>query len=278
MLPAVSSRLSLGAFLRSRRERLRPADLGIQETGRRRTPGLRREEVAERAGVSCDWYLRLEQGRDVMPSSSVLEAIAGALELSGTERAHLFRLGRREEPPLRTAEPEVVLPGLSRALERLVATPGIILGRRLDILAWNPEAALVLGDCARIPASRRNLARMSLLVPEVRARRVDWRAAAAENIAALRAAHARHPQDPSFTALIELLTRRSATFRAHWKRYDLHERSRGRWSIRHPRGGVLHLDYDSLLTPEDPDQRLMFFTPADETTRRRLEELRGSLK
>ncbi|WP_394836015.1 helix-turn-helix transcriptional regulator [Pendulispora rubella] len=255
-----TSRKTLGEFLRSRRERLRPEDFGIAVEGHRRTPGLRREEVAGRAGVSSDWYLRLEQGRDVTPSVSVLEALSGALRLTEVERAHLFLLARKEEPPLRPAPIEVVQAGLARALARMGGTPVFILGRRLDILAWNQEAARVIGDPGRIPAARRNLVRMSLLVPKVRAIYADWRAVAAENIAALRAAHARHPQDRSFTELIDLLHRRSATFRAQWRRHEVDERNRGRWSLRRAHGTVVHMDYDSLLTPDDRDQRLVFFT------------------
>jgi transcriptional regulator with XRE-family HTH domain len=273
MVHLVAMRRSLGDFLRTRRERLRPEDVGLAATGRRRTPGLRREEVAARAGLSTDWYMRLEQGRDVTPSVSVLEALAGALSLSHVERAHLFRLARSQEPPILASPAETVAPALLRALESLRGTPAFILGRRLDVLAWNAEAARVIGNSARIPEARRNLVRMTLLVPEVRALYVDWRAVAAENVAALRAASSRHPRDPSFAALIELLAQRSATFRKCWKRHEVSERSQGEWALRHPSGARLQMRYDALATPDDPYQRLVFFTPVDARTKDRMNQL-----
>lgn len=261
MVTDVERRAELGEFLRSRRARLQPADLGLPAHGRRRVPGLRREELAAVAGVSPDHYVRLEQGRSVQFSAEVLDAVARALRLSDTERAHLHRLAR----PAATGgsrPPQRVRPGLAQLLDAMGELPGYVLGRNTDVLAWNSAAVALFTDFAALPAGRRNKARLVFLDEDFRTRYVDWPDKARDVVAYLRYDMARHPGDPGTTALVRELSAASAEFRALWAQHHVRDKTHGRYRLRHPVVGPLELDYETLRLPDDPDQALVLYSAA----------------
>ncbi|MFC0037378.1 helix-turn-helix transcriptional regulator [Actinomadura rayongensis] len=271
---ALDRRAELGAFLRSRRARLRPDDLGLPDHGgRRRVPGLRREELALLAGVSVDHYVRLEQGRTLHFSDAVLDAVARALRLDPTERAHLHRLARPSSGTA-PASPQEVRPGLRRLLDQAGDVPGYILGRNLDVLAWNPAASALLTDFGALPPRERNLARLIFLDPRLRDLYVDWRGKAGDVVAFLRLDASRRPDDPATTALVEELSALSADFRTLWAEHRLKDKTHGRYIYRHPVVGDLELGFETLRLPDDPDQVFIAHTvepgSPSETALRRL--------
>lgn len=203
----------LGQYLRARRQRLSPVDLGLAGGGRRRTSGLRRTEVADLAGISADWYTRLEQGRDVQASSQVLDSLARALRLDGTERQHLFHLARGEFPPVSPAPPDDVPEGLRQFLRHLEPAPALLLGRRLDVLDVNAAAASYFGDPAGRPGGAVNLVALLCLDPGIRRLFGQaWEEITGDLVAQLRAAAARWPGDPAFSALTGTLREFSPEF------------------------------------------------------------------
>ncbi|BEL03482.1 helix-turn-helix transcriptional regulator [Actinoplanes sichuanensis] len=254
--------LELKDFLRTRRARLTPQDAGITDAfPGRRVPGLRREEIAALAGVSVDYYVRLEQGRDLNPSNTVIEAIARALRLDDTERAHLFdlvqaRTGRS------AARPQRVRPGMYQMLETLddAASPAFVLGRRMDLLAANRMARALICDFNLLPAAQRNKVRFMFLDPRARDLYVQWAKVAAETVAVLRVEAGRYPDDPRLAALIEELSVKSAEFRRWWSDHQVLVRTSGSKLYRHPVVGELTIDFQALQLPEDPDQTLFVYT------------------
>jgi transcriptional regulator with XRE-family HTH domain len=240
----------LSEFLRSRRARLQPEDVGLPDYGRRRVPGLRREELAQLAGVSVDYYVRLEQGRNIQPSDSVLEAIASALRLSDDERAHLFTLVRPRRRPRRRA-PERVRPGIQQLLDAL-GVPAFVTGRRLDVLAHNALAEAVMGGFRE-----RNLLRVVFLEPEARELYPDWEQVAAETVNFLRLLA--DPDDADLAALVGELSLHSAEFRRLWARHDVRAKRGGVKRIAHPLVGPLEFDYETLQL-SDADQWLTTYT------------------
>jgi transcriptional regulator with XRE-family HTH domain len=247
-------------FLKSRRARVKPEDSGLPASlGRRRTPGLRREEVAQLAGVSVDYYVRLEQGRKVQPSAAVLNALAKALQLDEDEHRHMVALASQEQPA-RRAMPERVRPGIRRLLERLGPTPGFVLGRRMDVLAWNTFAEVLLGDFGAQPPTRRNMIWLLFLDPRSKSLYVDWAANARESIAHLRAASGRHPNDPLIAELVDELSVKSSEFRLMWADHDVREKGYGRKVLNHPEVGRLTLEYETLRLSQGDDQVLVTYT------------------
>ncbi|MFD8981609.1 helix-turn-helix transcriptional regulator [Streptomyces sp. NPDC059564] len=265
-----STKTELGDFLRSRRARIRPEEAGLTIFGgRRRVPGLRREEAAQLAGVSVDYYTRFEQGRAENVSDAVLGAVATALRLDATETAHLTRLVRnagRAGPrgaaadAARDGEAQQVRPGLRRLLESMPETPAFVVGRRTDVLAWNPLGAALLTDFGALPPERRNKARLVFLDPDVRGRYVNWETKARDLVAYLRYDLARHPHDARFAALIEELAERSPEFGPLWEEQEVAEKTHGGYHLRHPLVGEFTLTYESLRLPDDPDQILIAYT------------------
>ncbi|AYF73425.1 XRE family transcriptional regulator [Nocardia yunnanensis] len=259
----------LGDFLRSRRSRIRPEDAGLREYGRRRVPGLRREEVAQLAGVSVDYYIRLEQGRGKHVSDAVLDAVARALRLTDPERLHLYALARPhgtvDARP--TTAPggytDAIRPGARLVLDALTA-PAFILGRRMDVLAWNAMGDLVSGF-SRVPVAERNQARYLFLEPLAPSFYPDWETVAAETVAYLRRDAGLHPDDPALTALVAELSARSEGFRRHWAAHPIKEKTFGRKLIQHPEAGPLELGYETLTLPGDPDQLLVVYTAPPES-------------
>jgi transcriptional regulator with XRE-family HTH domain len=256
----MTRKAELREFLRVRRARLRPEDVGIQITGQRRVPGLRREEIASLAGMSVDYYVRLEQGRDLTPSPSVLDALARALRLDDIEREHLYSLVRPAAPPTRVGPdaggsgadgPAPIRPGVRLLLDG-IPTPAFVIGRRLDILATNRMARALLADFDARPARDRNHARWIFLDPATRDLYVDWPVVARENVAILRRDAGRYPHDTELQALIGELSVASPEFRTWWAEHDVLARSYGTKRYRHPVVGPMTVHYEaSELGDED---------------------------
>lgn len=253
----------LGAFLRNRRARLAPTDVGLAAGQRRRTPGLRREEVAQLAGVSPTWYTWLEQARNVRPSAQVADSLAQALRLDSAERAHLFQLARGE-----IVAPERSVEDVSPAVRRLVAhlgpNPAWITGRRGDLLAWNRAAMAVFGDYSGLAEGRRNLVWLVFTDPHLRTLLIDWEQSARHLLAQLRAASARAPGDPSFRALIDELRQVSPEFRRWWQRHDVTGLAEGRKELDHPTMGRMVFEHADFQAAEAPELRLVLYSPHPE--------------
>ncbi|MCA0046761.1 helix-turn-helix transcriptional regulator [Mesorhizobium sp. B283B1A] len=259
-----SRRRELGAFLRSRRERLTPSATGIATGLRRRTPGLRREEVAMIAGVGTTWYTWLEQGRDVRPSVEVLTALSEALRLDAIEKRHLFILAGRQQPERRVAAPEKVDGALLHMLQSLVLQPAYVVGRRWDVLAWNPAAVAVFGDYGLLEGDARNIVHMVFTNPHHRRLLVDWEELARVVLASFRAESAKYVGDPDFDRLIALMMRSSPEFRDWWPRRDVARRLAGLKHVRHPTAGAMAFEHMSLSIDDGSDMRLVVYTPLAE--------------
>ncbi|MEV5651654.1 helix-turn-helix transcriptional regulator [Nocardia sp. NPDC052254] len=248
----------LGAFLRTRRTALDPDTVGIAAEGVRRTPGLRRTELATLAGVSPGYYTRLEQGRAPHPSPSVLAALATALRLSGDEREHLFALGG--DLRLLPAEPNELASGARRMLELLSEpTAAYVINRYSDVLAWNDSAAAIFGHLVEGPL-RPNNVRYVFLDPESRQRFLDWDDIAADSVAHLRAATGQRPDDPILRRLVAEMTTGSATFRQLWADHELRHKVSGHKHLHHPLVGSFALEYVVLAVPNAAGQRLVAYS------------------
>ena len=255
-------RAELADFLRNRREALRPEDVGLPGGGRRRTPGLRREEVAQIAGVGTTWYTWLEQGRDVRASASVLEAISGALDLTSAEHAHLMLLGRGEEVAPGRAPKEKVNPTIKLLVENLGDGPSCLTGRRFDFLAWNRAHSVVFGDPAEMPDGQRNLLWRLFTDPARRDLHPDWEEGARRIVARFRGEAARHIGDPDFDELISALQERSPEFREWWDLHEVATSGVGRKILRHPTAGKLVFEHAVFRPQESPEQRLVLYSPS----------------
>lgn len=244
-----SAARELGAFLRARREQTRPEDLGLEPGARRRVDGLRREEVATLAGLSTDYYQRLEQGRNARPSEAVLDAIGDALALDDTEREHVDRLARaaRRPAPRRSRTPDRLAPSALMLLDT-TSLPVFIVSRHLDVLAWNAPAADLLGDPTPLPAAERNVL-MMLFRADDALRFADCEAMARDYIGMLRAAVARDPDHPRAVAVVNGLSVRSAEFRRLWAQHEVRDRINGGKTIHHPRLGDIGVGWDAYPVP-----------------------------
>jgi transcriptional regulator with XRE-family HTH domain len=266
-------RTELADFLRRRRASIQPEEVGLPGGGRRRTPGLRREEVAHLAGVGATWYTWLEQGRDVRASLEVLEAVARALRLTPAERTHLVLLGRGEAPPPCKSD-ERVSSTVKRLIQNLGPNPAYVLGRRWDYLAWNQAASAVFGDFAAIPRAARNQVWMLFMDPARREMFPDWARTARLTVAKFRADSARHIGDPEFEQLLATLRKSSPEFCKEWKRHEVARTGEGRKEIIHPTAGRLVFEHAVFNPSESPEQRLILYSPLPEQdTPRKLEEL-----
>ncbi|MFC8245003.1 helix-turn-helix domain-containing protein [Streptomyces chartreusis] len=256
-------RAELSEFLRTRRARLKPEDVGLPDYGRhRRVPGLRREELAQLAGVSVAYYTRLEQGNGRNVSAEVLDAIARALRLSDAEHAHLTHLAKpkrhKKKPAART---EQVRPALRQLLDTIDGVPAYITGRRSDIVAWNGMAAAVFGDWSELPAQERNWARLVFLRPEYRELFMEWDQKAYDIVAFLRMDAGCHPDDPRLSALVGELSVKSEEFRRLWAIHDVKEKSYGVKRLRHPLVGELTLNFESFRLTDGTEQTLITYHP-----------------
>jgi transcriptional regulator with XRE-family HTH domain len=249
-------------FLRSRRARVTPQEAGLPPgRGARRVPGLRREEVAQLAGVSVDYYVRLERGRHLNVSAAVLDAVARALRLTEPERAHLFRVARPTRARPRPLPPQRVRPGLRLLLDGLTDVPAIVYGRRMDVLAANDLACALYTDFEALPVRHRNMARLAFLDEHFRALYADWEEAGRGIVASLRLYAGRHPHDPALAELVGELSVQDPDFRQWWAEHDVFERTHGTKHLRHPVVGDLVLNYEAFSPTDDPDQRLGVSTP-----------------
>ncbi|MDQ6807281.1 MAG: helix-turn-helix transcriptional regulator [Actinomycetota bacterium] len=247
-----------------RRASIQPGDVGLPEGGRRRTPGLRREEVAQLAGVGSTWYTWLEQGRDVRASLEVLEAISRALRLTPAERVHLILLGRGEEAPPSSAPAERVSPTLRRLIENLGPNPAFVLGRRWDYLAWNAATRALFGDLGSVPRAARNHVWLTFMDPARREMFPDWENTARLCVAKFRADSARHLGDPTFEEMILALRKSSPEFCTFWKRHEVARGGAGRKELHHPVAGKLVFEHAIFGPQEAPEQRLILYTPMPE--------------
>ncbi|MEO3873721.1 helix-turn-helix transcriptional regulator [Nonomuraea sp. B12E4] len=251
------SNTELRDFLRSRRAKITPEEAGLTpQPGARRVPGLRREEVAQLAGVSVDYYVRLERGRHVNVSESVLYAIARALRLNELERAHLFRVARPTRSRPRALPPQRVRPGLRLLLDSLTEVPAIVLGRRMDVLATNRLGQALYTDFEALPARDRNIARLIFLDDRFRSLYADWEDAARGIVSSLRLYAGRHPHDPALAELVGELSIRDADFRSWWADHDVFQRTHGTKRYHHPLVGELVLGYEAFTPADDPEQTL----------------------
>ncbi|MFB7383458.1 helix-turn-helix transcriptional regulator [Kitasatospora purpeofusca] len=273
---SVGAASGLAEFLRTRRSRLRPEDVDLPDFGgRRRVAGLRREELAQLAGVSVDYYTRLEQGRVGNPSDAVLDAVARALRLDPEEAGHLHRLARTRPPRAGgaggtggagrsqargSAAPQKVRPSMVRLLDAMPDVPAVVMGRRMDILAWNSAAVALLGDYAALSPAERNIARITFLDPASRTLYDDWVACARENVAFLHLEAGRRPDDPRLAELIGELSVRSQEFRQWWAEHPVRDKTSGHKVFHHPLVGRMELVYDTLRSADDPDQALVTYT------------------
>ncbi|MFI6208351.1 helix-turn-helix transcriptional regulator [Streptomyces sp. NPDC051041] len=253
----------LGDFLRARRSRLRPRDVGLEPGGRRKVTGLRREELALLAGLSTDYYQRMEQGREVRPSDDVLDALAGALGLNDEERRHLFTLARaaRRPVPARVDRAPEKVPDSTRRLLRVMDTPAVVLGRHLDLLAWNPMAEALLGSPDAHPPHRLNML-LLLFDDTLTGERScpDWERQALDYIGMMRAAVATDPTHPRATAVVGELSIRSAEFRRLWARHDVRASVSGTKTFRVPGVGDIVLDWDTYQLPGEPGPFMLAYT------------------
>jgi transcriptional regulator with XRE-family HTH domain len=253
-----SRRAEFGNFLRSRREKLTPKSVGLPIGRRRRTLGLRREEVAELAGIGVDWYIRLEQGRTVNPSASTVDALARALRLSKTEHAHLKALARDADrrPFVREHVPEHL-----RRMVESINQPAYITGRRWDVLAWNATADAVFGFGSLADDERNTLIAM---LTNPRSRELfgaAWKDEAKRMVAQFRATHDLWAGDPAFIDLLERLKHGCREFSTWWEMHDIRNVAGGRKSLQHPKQGRLHLQYASFQANDDHALKLVIYTP-----------------
>jgi transcriptional regulator with XRE-family HTH domain len=268
-------RKELGAFVRSRRERIGPEQVGLRSLRRRRTPGLRREEVAQLAGVGITWYTWLEQGREINPSSQVLDAIARTLQLDVHEHSHLFTLAGLATTTI-ASECQALCPTIQPLLDQLEPFPAVVVNTRLDLLAYNRVYASFFDDLDTIPIEDRNLLWLLFTHPQWRAAVVDWEDVD-RVVAEYRAAMAEHLDDPAWKTLVTRLHRASPEFSAVWERHDVQGVESRTKRTRHPTAGLLKVDYTNLWIGQQVGVRIVTYSPADERTRAKLEALHASL-
>jgi hypothetical protein len=272
--PALSTvaghrRRELAEFLRSRRARLRPEDVGLAPGARRRTPGLRREEVAQEAGVGVTWYTWLEQGRPIKASGQVLDAVARALRLDDAEREHLYQLADLQLRVAATPALELS-PALTEVLHALDPMPATLINSRWDLLATNEAYTSIFAPWHNEPCAMRNMLWCTFTEPEVRARYLNFDEEAGRTVAQFRAASANHLGEPAWTDFIRKLTDNSEDFARMWARHDVARPGVRIKQFLDPRAGLLQMFTTSLAVSEMPECRIIVYTPADDETRARL--------
>ena len=258
----------VGDFLKVRRAELSPHDVGLPEgIAHRKVAGLRREEVAQLAAISVDYYTRLEQGR-FQPSAAVLATIARALRLDDDQQTYLYQLAGKSDARPRRRRPQQPRPAMRRLLDQLGETPALVLGRRMDILAWNRGAAALYTDFARVPVRQRNYVRLLFSDPALRSLHMDWEHDARAAVAALRMVAARDPDDPELAILVGELCVQDPDFGTWWASHHVNGASYGTKRYRHPLVGELTLDCDIWSSPDDSGQQFMVLTAEERTPSR----------
>jgi transcriptional regulator with XRE-family HTH domain len=269
-------RRELGAFVRSRRERTSPEDVGLAPSRRRRTPGLRREEVAQLAGVGVTWYTWLEQGRDINPSAEVLDAIARTLRFDAHEHAHLFTLAGVATT---TIDDECVKlsSNVQPILDQLEPLPAVVLTARLDLLAFNRVYASLHPGLETMPIEDRNALWLAFTNPQWREVIVEWDEVIGRLVAEYRAGMAEHLDDPAWKTLVSRLHRASPEFTAFWERHDVLGAESRTKLAQHPQVGLVRMEYTNLWLDQRRGMRIIVFRPADDASRTRIETLYESL-
>ena len=260
-MTAAPDRNELAAFLKARRAQLDPAEVGLPDTGaRRKVAGLRREEVAQLAAISVDYYTRLEQGR-VRASASVLATLARALHLDDDQQRYLYELaGKTDARPRRRRPAQRVRPAMKRLLDQLTLTPALVLGKRMDVLEWNAAAAALYLDFSQLPPERRNYVSLLFTDPVMRGMHQQWEHDARDAVAALRMEAAADPDDPELARLVGELSVQDADFRTWWAEHRVNTASYGTKHYGHRLVGDLTLDCDTWTSPDGSGQRLMVLT------------------
>ncbi|MDE1900576.1 MAG: helix-turn-helix domain-containing protein [Alphaproteobacteria bacterium] len=267
----------LGAYLMDRRTKLDPAAFGFS-TKRRRTPGLRREEVAQRANVSPTWYTWLEQGRGGAPSPDVLNRISRALMLTDIEHEHLFLLALGRPPEARYKTVQGITPRLQRVLDTLEVSPAFIRTATWDIVAWNRAASVVLGDYDNLEPSQRNILRLIFSNSRVRSAQPDWESVARFVVAAFRVETARAGATENVTALVDELSRSSPEFARMWRSNEVRDHGEGTKKLRHPIAGILTMEHSAFAVDGRPDLTLVIYNPATPEDIKRVKSLLKSSK
>ena len=262
----------LGTYLRDRRTRLDPATFGFSG-GRRRTPGLRREEVAQRANISPTWYTWLEQGRGGAPSADVLDRIAKGLMLTEPEREHLFMLGLGRPPEVRYKPVDGVTPRLQRVLDALEVSPAIVKTAMWDVVAWNRAAAALLTDYSKLPRAQRNILRLIFANSRVRAAQEDWQSVARFVVGAFRADVVRAGAGEEVSRLGDELSSTSAEFDALWRDNEVVAHGEGLKRIRHPEAGLLELEFSAFAVDGRPELGMVVYNPASQADADRIRSL-----
>lgn len=268
----LSADTPLGAFLKDCRHRIDPSVLGFP-TARRRTPGLRREEVAQRANISPAWYTWLEQGRGGAPSPEVLDRIAHGLMLTDTEREHLFLLGLGHPPGVQYRVSDSVTPRLQRVLDALDVSPAIVKTATWDVVAWNRAAAAVLTDYGRLAPAERNILRLIFAKASERAANEDWQAMARVVVGSFRADAVRAGATDEIDALVDELCGTSPEFEAMWRDNDVRAHGEGVKRLHHPTAGLIELEYSSFAVEGRPDLGMIVYNPAGAADAERVRSL-----
>jgi len=251
----------LGSYLKDRRAKLDPATFGFA-LQRRRTPGLRREEVAQRANVSATWYTWLEQGRGGAPSADVLDRIARAMMLTDAEREHLFLLGLGRPPEARYQAPDGITPRLQHVLDTLEYSPAFVRTATWDVIAWNKAAAAVLTDYSKLQDGQRNVLRLMFRDSQVRAAQSNWHGVARYVVASFRADVARAGAARNVQSLVDELCATSAEFAAMWADNDVQGHGDGTKTLHHPIAGPLTMEFSAFAVDGRPDLNMVIYNPA----------------
>ena len=274
-------RRELADFLKTRRYRIQPEEVGLKRLGRRRTPGLRREEVAILAGVSPEWYAWLEQARDIQASQETLERIGAALKLEKSETAHLLRLAGYQPNSKQPQRVELISSQLQRVLDQLDFTPAYIMGRRWDFLAWNDAATLIFGDFSKLSDLERNCLWQTFMGRLMRPTMVDWENHAKSTLATFRSTRTQYLGDPWFEELVNALKEACPEFRSWWTQHDVQDWNDGVKQFEHPTYGRLSFEHTSFQMADrnHSELKLVTYVPLPGTdTRAKLEAARHTLK
>jgi transcriptional regulator with XRE-family HTH domain len=272
---SVTNENLLGSYLKDRRTKLDPAAFGLS-AARRRTPGLRREEVAQRAYISPTWYTWLEQGRGGAPSADVLDRIARALMLTDVEREHLFLLGLGRPPEVRYRAVDGITPRLQRVLDALEPSPALIRTATWDVVAWNRAATVMLADYGSMPREQRNVLRFIFLDPRVRAAQYDWESVARLVVGSFRVDSARAGAASEVEPLVDELCRLSPEFKAMWSDNDVRGHGEGVKHIRHPLLGPIAFEYSVFAVDGRSDLSMVVYNPTTPADAHKIRSLIGS--
>ncbi|HEX4205590.1 MAG TPA: helix-turn-helix transcriptional regulator [Ktedonobacteraceae bacterium] len=266
----IQRRQELAHFLRMRRERILPEAVGLSVGARRRTPGLRREELAQLAGIGLTWYTRLEQGKDIIVSPQVIESLARIFDLNAAERQYLFVLAREQVPADPHPFTSQMSPQLQSVLDTMGNTPAYIINLRWDIVGWNQAMGHVFSDLAVFALHERNILRSLFTNPLQRSVLHDWEKEAKATLAQFRASTDRYVREPWFKALVGELQQTSLEFREWWPRHDIQSVCSARKELDHPLVGLLVLQSSTFQVVDAPDLRMVIFTAAEAETARKL--------